>query len=148
MDRRAFVVAMATILGGPVATGAQQTTNLPRVGVLFPAEPVSPAEPNAAAFRKGLHDLGYTEGQTIAVEYRYAHGRSEANAELARELVRRSVDVIVAGGAAGFAARDATKTIPIVTVATGDLLGMGLVASFSRPGGNVTGLSMALNEGL
>jgi len=148
MNRRVFVVGLGAMLAAPRAAEAQPATNLPRVGVLFPAEPISPSEPNAAAFRQGLRDLGYTEGRTIAVEYRHAHGRTDANAELARELVQRNVDVIVAGGTAGFAARDATKTIPIVTVATGDLLGLGLVASFARPGGNLTGLSMAYNDGL
>ena len=149
MERRTFVALLADgLLAAAPLVEAQQVVKVPRIGVVFPAEPASPTEPNAAAFRQGLHDVGYVDGQNIAVEYRYAHGRTQRNAELARELVELKVDVIVAGGTATFAARDATKTIPIVSVAAGDVIGTGLVTSFARPGGNVTGLSMVVEEGI
>jgi putative ABC transport system substrate-binding protein len=121
---------------------------MPRIGVLLPAEPASPTEPNASAFRQGLRDLGYVEGQNIAIAYRYAHGRTERYAELAHELAQLKVDVLVAGGNASYAAWDVTRTIPIVSIAAADLIGTGLVKSLARPGGNLTGLSLAQNEGI
>jgi ABC-type uncharacterized transport system substrate-binding protein len=149
MKRRAFLgVITGAFLAAPIAAEAQSPGRMPRIGVVLPAEPASPTEPNASAFRQGLRELGYVEGQNIAIEYRYAHGRSERYAELAHELVQLKVDILVAGGNASYAAKDATQTIPIVSIAAGDLLGTGLVASFARPGGNVTGLSLAQNEGL
>ncbi len=149
MDRRTFLGALTgSLLTVPLAARAQPAGRMPRIGVLFPAEPASPTEPNASAFRQGLHDLGYVEGQTIAVEYRYAHGRNERYAELAHELAQLKIDVLVAGGNSSFAARDATQTIPIVSIAAGDLIGSGLVTSLARPGGNLTGLSIAYNEGI
>jgi putative ABC transport system substrate-binding protein len=138
----------SALLAAPLAAEAQPAGRMPRIGVLLPAEPASPTEPNASAFRQGLRDLGYVEGQKIAIEYRYAHGRTERYAELAHELVQLKVDVLVAGGNSSYAARDATRTIPIVSIAAGDLLGTGLVASFARPGGNLTGLSVAYDEGI
>ena len=147
MDRRTFLGTLAGgLLAAPLAAEAQPAGRMPRIGVLFPAEPASPTEPNASAFRQGLRDLGYVEGQTIAIEYRYAHGRNERYAELVGELVQLKVDVLVAGGNSSYAARDATKTIPIVSVAAGDLVGVGLVTSLARPGGNITGLSINLGE--
>jgi putative ABC transport system substrate-binding protein len=147
MDRRAFISTLAGgLLAAPLAAEAQPAGKMPRIGVLLPAEPASPTEPNASAFRQGLRDLGYVEGQSIAVEYRYAHGRTERYAELAHELVQLKVDVLVAGGNSSYAARDTTKTIPIVSVAAGDLVGVGLVTSLARPGGNITGLSINLGE--
>ena len=150
MDRRTFIGAMAGgLLAAPLAMEAQQAGGMPRIGVLVPAEPASPTEPNVGAFRRELHKLGYVEGRNVAIEYRYAHGRSEAYPGLAQELVRLKVDVlVVASGAAALAAKKATQTIPIVFVAGGgDPVGAGLVASLARPGGNVTGLSMQLGEG-
>jgi putative ABC transport system substrate-binding protein len=149
MNRRVFVRTCAVgLLAAPLTAEAQQPGKVPRIGVLLPAEPASPTEPNASAFRQGLRNLGYVEGQSIAIEYRYAHGRHERYAELAQELVRLNVDVLVAGGTASFAARDATQTIPIVSIAAGDLIGTGLVTNLARPGGNLTGLSMAFDEGI
>ncbi len=149
MDRRAFVSGIALgLLAAPLVAETQPAGRMPRIGVLFPAEPASPTEPNALAFRQGLRDLGYVEGQTIAIEYRYAHGRTERYAALAHELVQLKVDVLVAGGNSSFAARDTTQTIPIVSIAAGDLIGTGLVTSLARPGGNLTGLSMAFDEGI
>ena len=145
------LIGLAVILGltlAPLAVEAQQAGRMPRIGVVFPAEPASPTEPNGAAFRQGLRDLGYVEGQNVAVEYRYAHGRTERYSELVGELVQLKVDVLVAGGNSSFAAKEATQTIPIVSIAAGPILGTGLVTSFARPGGNLTGLSMAFDEGI
>jgi len=149
MDRRRFLLTSAAALAAPLGVEAQPAGKVPRIGVLVPAEPASPTEPNVGAFRQELRDLGYVEGRNIAVEYRYAHGRSEAYPVLAEELVQFQVDVlVVASGAASLAAKKATQTIPIVFVAGGgDPVGAGLVASLARPGGNVTGLSMQLGEG-
>jgi putative tryptophan/tyrosine transport system substrate-binding protein len=118
---------------------------VPRIGVLVPAEPESPTEPNVGAFRQTLHDLGYIDGQTIAVEYRYALGRAELYSQLVAELVRLKMDVLVIGSVApAVEAKKATQTIPIVAVAMGtDPVRLGLVASLGRPGANVTGSAWA-----
>jgi putative ABC transport system substrate-binding protein len=151
MNFRGVGIIVSLLLGlflGSLATDAQQAGKVPRIGVVVPAEPASPEEPNIAAFRQGLRDLGYTDGQSIAVEYRYAHGQAERYRDLASELVRLQVDVMVVGsGPAAQAAKQATATIPIVITGAGDPVGQGLVASLARPGGNVTGLSLALAEG-
>jgi putative ABC transport system substrate-binding protein len=99
-------------------------------------------EPFVEAFRQGLRELSYVEGQNLAGEYRWAHGQVEALPALAAELVRLPVDLLVVGGmAASLAARDATQTIPIVFTGVADPVGAGLVASLARPGGNATGRS-------
>jgi putative ABC transport system substrate-binding protein len=150
MDRRTF---LATVAGGllatPLAAEAEQAGKVWRIGVLVPVEPESPTEPNVAAFRQGLHDLGYVEGQNIAVEYRYAHGKAELYTELLAQLVRLRVDVMVVGsGIPTLAAKNATQEIPIVGVGmSGDPVGIGLVTSLARPGGNVTGVSTRTGEG-
>src|SRR6266851_10412373 len=98
MDRRAFIAAVTGgLLAAPLDAQAQQAGKVWRIGVRVPVEPQSPTEPNVAAFRQGLHDLGYVEGQNIAVEYRYAHGKAELYPQLAAELVRLKVDVMVVG---------------------------------------------------
>src|SRR5262249_32961877 len=98
--------------------------------------------------RQALCDLGYVEGQTIAVEYRYAHGVVERFHALIAELVRFPVDVLVVGSApAALVAKSATQTMPIVMAGAGDPVGSGLVASLARPGGNLTGLSLAFGAG-
>jgi putative ABC transport system substrate-binding protein len=98
---------------GPLLADAQKAGKVPRIGVVVPAEPASPEEPNSAAFRQALLDLGYVEGQTIAVAYRYAHGEAERYRDLAIDLVRLRVDVMVIGsGPAALAAKQATATIP------------------------------------
>jgi putative ABC transport system substrate-binding protein len=140
MRRREFI----TLLGGaaaawPIAAGAQQPAKLPLIGVLVSS---SPPHPFADAFWRGLHALGYSEGQNIKVEFRYTDGRSDRAEEFAEELVRLGVNVIVAHYAiATTAAMAATQTIPIVMV-HGAPLQLGAIASLARPGGNVTGLSM------
>jgi len=150
MDRRAFIGAMAGgLLAAPLAAEAEQAGNAPRVGVIVPAEPESPTEPNIAAFRQGLHDLGYVAGKTIAVEYRYAHGQVDRFPNLAAELIRLKVNVMVVGTAqAAVEAKKLTTTIPIVSVGAADPVGSGLVKTLARPGGNVTGLSMLFGGGL
>jgi putative ABC transport system substrate-binding protein len=140
MRRREFVTA---IVGGAAwsrAAAAQTYSKIPRVGLIFGNSPAA-AGHILAAFKHGLQELGYVEGQTIALEVRWAAGRSEPMTELATELVHLDVDVLVAANsAAASAAKGATRTIPIVMFA-GDPVGLGLVASLARPSGNVTGLS-------
>jgi len=128
----------AMLLALCVSAEAQQAKKIPRIGYLrFIEIPVLDA-----AFRKGLSELGYVEGQNIHVEYRYAGGSAERLAEFAAELVGLKVDVIVAGSTQAIdAARRATKTIPIVFPVTFDPVESGFVASLARPGGNLTGLS-------
>jgi putative ABC transport system substrate-binding protein len=140
--RRNFISALggaAAAVACPFATRAQQSRKMPLVGVLISA---SPPHPFADAFRRGLHALGYSEGQNIAVEYRYTEGRSDLAQAFAEEFVRLGVDVIVAHYAVGVsAAMAATRTIPIVMAAHGAPLQLGVIDSLARPGGNVTGLS-------
>jgi len=122
---------------------AQQPTKIPRIGYLSALDSVSESD-RSDGVRLGLRELGYIEGQNIATEYRYGEGKTDRAPELATELVRLKVDIIVvAGGAPGIrAAMNATKTIPIVMVGRGiDPVGAGLVESLARPGGNVTGLT-------
>lgn len=149
MDRRTFLYgSVSTALAMPLAAEAQRTANIPRIGVLVPAEPEAKDSPNVAAFRQGLRDLGYVEGQTVAVEYRYGHGETERYADLVTELVRLNADIIVVGsGPAARAAKNVTQAIPVVFVGAGDPVGNKLVASLGRPGGNLTGLSFAFEDG-
>ena len=112
---------------------------VPRIGFLMPGPATS--RPELDAFRRGLRELGYVEGDNIAVEYRFSEGRDERLPQLAAELVGLEVDLLVtAGNRAADAAKGATGTIPIVLASVGDPVGSGLVASLARPGGNVTGL--------
>jgi len=135
-----------TLLGGaaaawPLAARAQQAGKLPTIGFLGASTP-SAWNQWTAAFVQRLRELGWTEGRTIAIEYRWAELREERLAELAAELVRLKVDVIVTSGTPQvLAAKQATSVIPIVFAAAGDPVGNNLVASLARPGGNVTGLA-------
>jgi len=144
IGRRKF---LATLLGSaaaawPLAARAQQAGPLPTIGFLVPGTPTSHGQ-WVAAFVQRLRELGWIEGRTITIEYRWAEGRSERFAEIAAEFVRRKVDVIVTSATeAVVAAKQATSVIPIVIAAAGDPVGTGLVASLARPGGNVTGLSI------
>ena len=148
MDRREFVcVAAWGLLAAPLAAHAQQAGKVPRIGVLVVSDPESLTEPQVGAFRQGLRDLGYVEGQNIAVEYRYLHGRTERASELIAELLGLKVDMIVASGPTALAAKNATEMIPIVCVAMGDPVRFGLVSSLARPGGNVTGLASISDAG-
>ena len=134
------------LLAVPLATEAQQAAKIARIGFLGTGAPAGTA-PRLEAFRQGLSDLGYVEGRTIAIEYRWAEGQVERLPNFAIELAGRKVDVIVAISTPdALAAKDATRTIPIVFVTAGDPVGSGLVASIARPGGNVTGLSLLAPE--
>jgi putative tryptophan/tyrosine transport system substrate-binding protein len=140
MCRRAFIASALGVLAAPLATEAQQLPKVPRIGVLE----ANPGFDNA--FYDGLRELGYVEGQSIAIEYRWAEWKHERLPDLAAELVRLKVDVIVATIAVAVqAAKHATKTIPIVMVAN-DPVAAGFVASVARPEGNITGLSMMTPE--
>jgi putative ABC transport system substrate-binding protein len=131
-----------TLLAVGFPVDAQQPGKIPRLGVLWPFLPtVGP--PLAEAFRQGLRNVGYVEGQNIAIEYRYSEGEDSRLTDLADELVRLKVHVIFAPTTtAALAAKNATHEIPIITATAGDPVGSGLVASLARPGGNVTGLSL------
>jgi putative ABC transport system substrate-binding protein len=122
---------------------------VPTVGVLSPGPPTAPgAAPSRGAFEAGLKELGWTPGQTVRIDYRYADGQRERLSELAQELVRARVDLVVARSTQAIrAAKEATATIPIVMSATGlDPLQLGFVVSLARPGGNITGLTLLTDE--
>jgi putative ABC transport system substrate-binding protein len=134
------------LLALPFPARAQQPKKVPRIGFLSGGSPSSDA-PFTEAFRQGLRKLGYVEGQNIFIEYRYSEGKADRFPELAAELVGLKVDVIVVtGGGTAIAAKNATKTIPIVMTVVGDPVGTGVVASLAQPGGNVTGLSILSPE--
>src|SRR5262249_51692730 len=137
--RREFIA----LLGGaaatwPLAARAQQAAKLPTIGLWGPSTP-SAASQRVARFVQRLRELGWIEGRTVAIEYRWAEGRNERAAEIAAEFVRLKVDVIVTSGTALLAAKQATSVIPIVFAVANDPVGSGFVASLSRPGGNITG---------
>jgi putative ABC transport system substrate-binding protein len=133
--RKVISLLGGTVAAWPLAARAQQP-KIPRVGIIDDT-------PAWNAFRQGLRDLGYVEGQNIVLDYRYAGGVPERLAEVAVELVRSRVDVIATYGTPPTrAAKQATTTIPIVMIAIGDPVGAGLVASLARPGGNITGNSI------
>jgi len=142
VDRRRFLLtSLAGAVAGPLAAGAQQAGKLPRIGFLSLTSP-SDRPPLLDAFRQRLRELGWVEGQNIAIDYRFAEGRLDRLSDLAAELVRLKVDVIVSLGTQGVtAAKNATETIPIVMIAVRDPVGIGLISSLARPGGNVTGVS-------
>jgi putative tryptophan/tyrosine transport system substrate-binding protein len=146
MNRRRFNI----LLGGaaaawPLAARAQQPAKLPTVGFLGGGMPSSQRE-WTAAFVQRLHEHGWIEGRTVALEYRFAEGRTERYAEIASEFVRLKVDVIVTAGAAAFAVKQATSVIPIVFTQVPDPVGSGFVTSLARPGGNLTGLSSMTSD--
>lgn len=138
---RLIVLAWALAFGltlTPLTAESQRPTRMPRIGYLEISSP-SPEPRYVAAFRQQLRELGYVEGQSVAIEYRWAEGRDDRFPDLANELVGARVDVIVTTGTTGtFAAKQATRTIPIVMASSGDPVRSGLVASLARPGGNVT----------
>jgi putative ABC transport system substrate-binding protein len=153
MQRRRFILA----IGGALAAAAGSVVFLPlpapaqtKVPVIGFLNPTSPdGYPHAiAAFREGLREASYIEGQNVTIEYRWAHGRNERLPDLAADLVRRKVDVIAAtgGDSAALAAKAATATIPIVFNSGGDPVRIGLVDGLSRPGGNLTGVSRLNTE--
>jgi putative ABC transport system substrate-binding protein len=146
---RCIVMLSLSLLVAPLAAAvAQPRAKVPRVGYLSPGSAADPARLRRfEAFRQGLRALGYVEGQTIALEPRWAEGSYERYPALAADLIRVPVDVIVTvGGAATQAVQHATRTIPIVMSVVIDPLGSGLVPSLARPGGNVTGLSVMASD--
>jgi putative tryptophan/tyrosine transport system substrate-binding protein len=144
MNRRGFVTGLGAVLAAPRGVEAQQA-QIPTIGVLTLA--VAPSTPTLQAFRDGLSEHGYVVGKNIAVEYRFADGSVDKLRAMAAELVRKNVDVIVIESVlAAQEAKRATDTIPIVTAVHGDPVGAGLAATLTRPGGNVTGLSLLAPE--
>jgi len=139
-----LVLALAfSVVATPLAGEAQQAGKIPRIGVL---QVWSSADPMVELIRQSLREVGYVEGQTIAIEFRLAEGKTERLPALAADLVQLKVDAIMTfGDPAIRAAQQATRTIPIVA-ATDDLVGAGLVASLARPGGNTTGVSILASE--
>ena len=145
MNRREFILSLGGAMTAARGLRAQQKT-MPVIGYLSLASPGSNAA-NVAAFRQGLGDTGYVEGQNVAIEYRWAEGRHDRLAALAADLVGRKLDVIMASGGTGpaQAAKNATSTIPIVFTG-GDPVAAGLVASLARPGRNLTGMTFMTTE--
>jgi putative ABC transport system substrate-binding protein len=146
-NRRTFIAALGGAAAWPLVARAQQTGRLPTIGFLGAAT-ASVWTPWTAAFENRLNELGWTKGRDLAVEYRWAEGRSIRFVEIATEFVRLNVDVIVtAGSEPAFAAKQVTSSIPIVFALAADPIAAGLVASLARPSGNVTGLSIQSSDG-
>jgi ABC-type uncharacterized transport system substrate-binding protein len=142
MKRRKFITLLGGAAAWPLAARAQQVPKLPTIGFLGATTPSAMSQ-WVAAFVQRLRELGWIEGRTVAIEYRWAEGRNEHYNEIAAEFVRLKVDVIVTYSTAPvIAAKQATSVIPIVFAAANDPVGANLVASLARPGGNVTGLSV------
>jgi putative tryptophan/tyrosine transport system substrate-binding protein len=145
MKWREFIALLGGAAVWPPAVREQQPVKVPRVDFLFYGS-TGPA-PEVDAFRQGLRELGYVEGQNITVEYRYARGRVAQLPQLAAELVRLDPDVILTPTTpASVAAKQATSTIPIVIAGVADTVGAGLVADIVRPGGNITGFKYSLSR--
>lgn len=143
MERRALVAGTLAVLVAPVILEAQRADNVARIGVLSFGAP----EPFREGFRRALVDLGYVEGRDVIIEHRWADGQTDRLPMLAAALVRANVNLIVASATPSVqAAREATRHLPIIMAAAGDALRTGLVTNLARPGGNVTGLSLALIE--
>lgn len=146
MERRAFLYGSLCTLGAPASARAQSAAKVYRVGFLGSAAPAT-APQLLEAFRQGLRDLGWAEDRDVLIEPRWAAGTLRRLTDLAADLVRSGVDVIVSEGTPGaHAAGHVTRTIPVVMVAVADPVGSGLVRSLARPGGNITGLSLMAPE--
>ena len=147
-NRRKLLVALgAGALAAPLTSFAQQKGKVWRIGFLHAAS-ASGIAGRVEALRTGLRDLGYVEGKNLVIEFRWAEEKYDRLPELAAELVRLKVDIIVTQGTPGIlAAKSATTTIPIVMASSGDPVALGLIASLARPGGNVTGMAGFAPEG-
>ena len=144
MKRRAFITLLGGAVAWPGAASAQQTGTLPVIGIL--GTDSAGWHSWIAAFLQRLHALGWNEGRTIAIKYRWAEGRPERAGEIAAEFVRLKVDIILTAGPNTVIAKQATSTIPIIFAIANDPVAGGLVANLRRPGGNVTGLSLQLGD--
>ena len=146
MRRREFITLLGGVAAWPLAARAQQAA-MPLIGVLSPIS-VAGAARNIKAFRQGLRDLGYVEGQEIAIEYRFAEGASERLTSLAAELVALNPSVIVLGSTSGIvSARKVTEAVPLIMIGTtDDPVRLGLAESFARPGRNVTGFMLVADQ--
>jgi putative ABC transport system substrate-binding protein len=147
MDRRRFLLtSLAGALAAPLAAEAQETRKIPRLGMVAATSPAA-GRHSTDAFRQGLRDVGYIEGQNILIEEHWAEGKLERFGDLIAALLRSNVDVIVVGSSAGArAAKNAATTKPVVFVAVTDPVGSGIVSSLARPGGNLTGTSLLIGE--
>ena len=150
MTSKILILLLVTLFLSTVTfANAQQTGKIYRIGVLSrrsAPKPISP-DPNADAFRRGLLDLGYVEGKNIQFEYRYADGKGELFPALVAELVQLKVDALVLGTIQAIrAAKQATKTIPIVMIIPGDPVATGLIESLAQPGGNITGVTRLIRD--
>jgi putative ABC transport system substrate-binding protein len=146
MRRREFIAGLGSIAAWPLAARAQQPGKLPTIGYLGGTAPLIESQ-WVATFVQRLRELGWIEGRTVAIEYRWTEGRAERAAETAAEFVRMKVDVIVTTGTTNVVlSKQATSAIPIVFAAAGDPVATGLVESLARPGGNVTGLSLQATD--
>lgn len=147
-SRRAFLAATAGLCAAPIASWAQPVGKPARIGMLLPnTAEIAAGNPRIAAFLLGLRDLGWIEGRNLVIEWRFAAGQLNRLAELAADLVRIGVDVIVTAAApSAIAAKTASSSIPVVMLDPGDPVGLGLVESLARPAGNVTGVSSIAPE--
>jgi ABC-type uncharacterized transport system substrate-binding protein len=143
VQRRDFLIAVGAILAAPLAAEAQQAARLPRIGVLSPLN----AGTGTEVLREGLRELGYVDGRTAVIEWRWWEGKPERLPEAVAELMRLNLDVIVVGGSeATKALKEATRSIPIVFSGPSYPVEEGLVESFARPGGNITGVTVATSD--
>jgi ABC-type uncharacterized transport system substrate-binding protein len=141
------ILFVVVLLAVAVISEAQQAGKVARIGILAPGSTATPDSARYDSFRQGLRELGYIEGKNIFIEIRYAEGKQDRLSDIAAELVKRKVDVIVTATRPGvLAAKNATSAIPIVFAAVGDPVRAGLVSSLARPGGNITGLSIIETE--
>src|SRR5215831_16959043 len=144
--RRKFLATLGGAATWPLAAHAQRASRVARIGFLGSTF-ASPWASRVEAFRSGLRNLGYVEGENIAIEFRWAEEKYDQLPRLAAELIRLKVDVLVTYGTPGtLVAKNATTTIPIVMVHSGDAVAAGIVASLARPGGNLTGMTYFLPE--